>query len=175
MIDQVIERIVVWLLRLFDLCYDWMFDCLIRLLIYHVRYDRNIWNPSQHHFVFLKVVKIIETRARTVDVTVNDYYDILYAFHSFRGDVRRGIIFHLFISLLPFSSSQVFSIPAQFLPLFLFYSLLSSHSLSPVLSTYPPTFLSIHLPFHHLSLSLCFYFSARLHSMQVGPNVSIVS
>jgi len=37
-----------------------------------------------------EVVKIIETRARTVDVTVNDYYDILYAFHSFRGDVRRA-------------------------------------------------------------------------------------
>eukprot|EP00795_Rhopilema_esculentum_P012941 gene12941-3700_t len=36
------------------------------------------------------VVNIIETRARTVDITINDYYDLLYAFYSFRGDMRRA-------------------------------------------------------------------------------------
>eukprot|EP00794_Sanderia_malayensis_P016776 gene16776-18471_t len=37
-----------------------------------------------------EVISIIETRARTVDITVNEYYDLLYAFHIFRSDHRRA-------------------------------------------------------------------------------------
>ena len=53
-------------------------------------------------------MKIIETRARTVDITINDYYDILFAFHSFRGDMRRGLIFFFIISLLNLIYSSFF-------------------------------------------------------------------
>lgn len=33
---------------------------------------------------------IVESHARTVDITTHNYYDMLYAFHVFRGNFRKG-------------------------------------------------------------------------------------
>ena len=32
----------------------------------------------------------MESHARTVDITTHNYYDMLYAFHVFRGNFRKG-------------------------------------------------------------------------------------
>lgn len=37
-----------------------------------------------------QVVNILERRARTMDVTVNKYYDLLYSYHIMKGDYRKG-------------------------------------------------------------------------------------
>ncbi|XP_072022544.1 nuclear pore complex protein Nup160-like [Amphiura filiformis] len=37
-----------------------------------------------------EVVSIIESRARTVDLTTHNYYDLLYAFHIYRGNYRKA-------------------------------------------------------------------------------------
>lgn len=36
------------------------------------------------------VVAILESRARSVDLTSHNYYDLLYAFHVFRNNYRKG-------------------------------------------------------------------------------------
>ena len=33
---------------------------------------------------------IVESHSRTVDITTHNYYDMLYAFHVFRGNFRKG-------------------------------------------------------------------------------------
>ena len=33
----------------------------------------------------------MESHARTVDITTHSYYDLLYAFHVFRGNYRKGM------------------------------------------------------------------------------------
>ena len=40
----------------------------------------------------------MESHARTVDITTHNYYDVLYAFHVFRGNFRKGMTIkrHLF-------------------------------------------------------------------------------
>jgi nuclear pore complex protein Nup160 len=37
-----------------------------------------------------EVVSILESRARSVDLATHNYYDLLYAFHVFRSDFRKG-------------------------------------------------------------------------------------
>lgn len=37
-----------------------------------------------------EVVEIIEARARTMDITVNQYYDLLYSYHVIKGDYRKA-------------------------------------------------------------------------------------
>lgn len=38
----------------------------------------------------LQVVSILESRARSVDLTAQNYYDLLYSFHIYRGNYRKG-------------------------------------------------------------------------------------
>lgn len=38
-----------------------------------------------------QVVSIIEYHARTVDISTHNYYQLLYAFHTYRGNHRKGI------------------------------------------------------------------------------------
>lgn len=39
---------------------------------------------------FFQFEDIVESHARTVDITTHNYYDMLYAFHVFRGNFRKG-------------------------------------------------------------------------------------
>ena len=36
------------------------------------------------------VVNIIESRSRSVDLATHNYYELLYSFHIFRGNFRKG-------------------------------------------------------------------------------------
>ena len=38
----------------------------------------------------LQVVSILESRARAIDLTQHSYYHLLYAFHVFRSNYRKG-------------------------------------------------------------------------------------
>ena len=51
--------------------------------------------------MFEDLEQIIETRARSVDLSVNNYYDFLYSFHVSKENFRKGITF----SLSTFSTS----------------------------------------------------------------------
>ena len=49
------------------------------------------WRYGNHcPTVVLQIEKVIELRARTVDVTGHSYYDLLYCFHTSRGNHRKG-------------------------------------------------------------------------------------
>ena len=37
-----------------------------------------------------EVVSILESRARSIDLTKHSYYDLLYSFHVLRGNFRKG-------------------------------------------------------------------------------------
>ena len=41
-------------------------------------------------FFLVQFEDIVESHARTVDITTHNYYDMLYAFHVFRGNYRKG-------------------------------------------------------------------------------------
>ena len=49
---------------------------------------------------FLQVVSIIEYHARTVDISTHSYYQLLYVFHTYRGNHRKGKNCKIFVSLL---------------------------------------------------------------------------
>lgn len=69
-------------------------DCLRQLLI--VLCERNeLEQLVRFSYVDLEhdVVNILETRARSVDLTKHNYYDLLYAFHVYRGNFRKGLWF----------------------------------------------------------------------------------
>jgi nuclear pore complex protein Nup160 len=38
---------------------------------------------------------VIESRARSVDLTVNNYYEFLYSFHIAKENYRKGFFFFL--------------------------------------------------------------------------------
>jgi len=38
----------------------------------------------------LQVVRILESRAKSVELTKHNYYDLLYAFHVRRNNYRQG-------------------------------------------------------------------------------------
>ena len=43
---------------------------------------------------------VIESRARSVDLTVNNYYEFLYSFHIAKENYRKGFFFFLAVSKL---------------------------------------------------------------------------
>ncbi len=66
-------------------------DCLRQLLV--VLCERGeLQQLVQFPYIDLEdeVVSILESRARSVDLTTHNYYDLLYAFHIFRNNYRKG-------------------------------------------------------------------------------------
>ena len=66
-------------------------DCLRQLLV--VLCERGeLQQLVQFPYIDLEsdVVAILESRARSVDLTSHNYYDLLYAFHVFRNNYRKG-------------------------------------------------------------------------------------
>lgn len=46
------------------------------------------------------VVSILESRARSVQLTTHKYYEVLYSFHMHRGDHRRGVLHFSLLDVL---------------------------------------------------------------------------
>ncbi|EDO48976.1 predicted protein [Nematostella vectensis] len=66
-------------------------DCLHRFMV--VLCERGqLQELCEYPYVNLKdqFVGIMESHARTVDITTHQFYDLLYAFHMFRGDYRKA-------------------------------------------------------------------------------------
>ncbi len=66
-------------------------DCLRQLLV--VLCERGeLQTLVRFPYIDLEAdaVAILESRARAVDLTSHNYYDLLYAFHVFRNNYRKG-------------------------------------------------------------------------------------
>ena len=56
----------------------------------------------------LKVSKVLVSRARGADLALNNFYDILYSFHTLKGNFRQGIyIRNIIIIIIILSSCQL--------------------------------------------------------------------
>ncbi|KAL5007266.1 hypothetical protein ScPMuIL_016072, partial [Solemya velum] len=66
-------------------------DCLRQLLVMLCeRGDLQVLVEFPYIDLEDEVVSILENRARSVDLTTHNYYDLLYAFHIFRSNFRRA-------------------------------------------------------------------------------------
>lgn len=56
----------------------------------------------------LKVSKVLVSRARGADLALNNFYDILYSFHTLKGNFRQGIYMrNIIIIIIILSSCQL--------------------------------------------------------------------
>lgn len=64
------------------------------LVVYCIAIASEICNVLYLKLLFsFKVVSILESRARSVDLATHNYYDLLYSFHIYRGNYRKGTSF----------------------------------------------------------------------------------
>lgn len=62
--------------------------------------DGPLTMPKEYCLCGLQVVSILESRARTVDITTQNYYDILYAFYVTRNNFGKGMFMFKLIQSL---------------------------------------------------------------------------
>lgn len=61
--------------------------------------------------MFEDLEQIIETRARSVDLSVNNYYDFLYSFHVSKENFRKGRTFSLSTFSISYYNQWIFQPP----------------------------------------------------------------
>lgn len=68
-------------------------DCLRQFLItLFERRELKALIDFPYNEMYEDVEKIIEARARSLDLMTNNYYDFLYSFHVMKGNMRKGIV-----------------------------------------------------------------------------------
>jgi len=60
--------------------------------------------------LIFKVENILESRARSMDLTTHNYYDLLYAFHIYRNNYRKGTTVFSILHIRLVSISFIFTL-----------------------------------------------------------------